>query len=106
MNEGRIGWRRRVIGMGMVHADHLQAVAVEAFLRPPERIRIDQVAVARRVGAAVRERDELHGDLAIVLDRAADEAARLGRIVRLAVPADRGGMTGIEHEGHRRRSLR
>src|SRR5207247_7292456 len=88
--------------MGVIPADYLKAVAVEPLLRAPERLRVDQVAVARRVGTPVRERHELHGDLAIALDRAPDKTAGLGRIVRLAVPADRGRMPGIEHEGHRR----
>jgi hypothetical protein len=85
----------------MVHPDHLQTVTIEALLRAPERQRIDQVAVARRVGPLVDEGHELQRHLAVPLDRSTDQAARLGRVVRLAVAADRRHLSRIQHQRHR-----
>src|SRR3989442_4429960 len=99
-------WRGWVVGVRMVRAGHLEPVALQLFLRAPERLRIDEIAVASRVGALVRERHELDGDLAITLDGPADQATRLGGGIRLTMPADRRNVTGIQHQGHERPSLR
>src|SRR5439155_14410997 len=65
----------RVVGVRMVHADHLESVALQPLLGALERPGINEVAVARRVGSLVHERHELDGDLAIPLEGAADQAA-------------------------------
>src|SRR5206468_4502675 len=106
------GRGRRVVGVRMVHPDDVESVALQLLLSAPERLRIDEIAVARRVGPLVHKRDELDGDLAITLERAADQATGFGRVVRLAVPADRRHMPRVELERHtvspasRARSLR
>src|SRR2546430_14898379 len=69
---------RGVIGVRVIHADHFEPVPVELLLRPTERLRVNEIAVARRVGALIHERYEQHGHFAPVLHRAADEPARLG----------------------------
>src|SRR2546422_4090615 len=109
VERGRCGW---VVGVRMVHADHVEPVALQLLLGAPKRRRIDQVAVAGRVGPLVHERHELDGDLAITLERAADQAAGFGWVVRFTVAVDRGDMSRVQHERHmvspasRRYSLR
>src|SRR5439155_14955187 len=100
------GWCGRVVGVRMVHADHVESVPLQLLLGAPERVGIDEVAVARRVGPLVHERHELDGDLAITLERAPDQATGFGRVVRLAVPADRRQMPRIQHERHLRSPAR
>ena len=84
----------------MVDADDLQPVAGELHFCAPERLGIDQVAVARRVAALVGEGHHLNRNLAVTLDRATHEPARLGRVVGLAVAPDRGRVPRLQDEGH------
>src|SRR5207302_344938 len=93
---------RGVIRVRVIHADHFEPVAVELLLRPTERLRVDEIAVARRVGALIHERYEQHGHFAPVLHRAADEPARFGGIVRFAVLPDRVDVARLEYERHAR----
>src|SRR5439155_24287614 len=83
-----------------MHADHVESVAVQLLLRPPERFRLDQITVARRIGALVHERHHLDDDFAIGFEDTAEQPACLSRIVGLAVPADRRLVAWIEHERH------
>ena len=48
----------------------------------------------------VGERHKLHGDGALAVHHAADQAAGLVRVVGLAMLADRREVTGPEHERH------
>src|SRR5439155_13956554 len=93
-------WHRGVIGMRLLRADDLEAVALEALLRSPERFGVDQVAVACRVGPSIDQRHQLNRHLVVLLDAPADQATGLGRVVRLAVPADRRYVSWIENERH------
>src|SRR5712692_7733679 len=90
--------QRRVVGMRMVPAHHVQPALARGLLRRAKILRRDGKAVARRIAASVYEREELLHFAPGLLIAAQQRAAALVRVRLRAVGANLFRQWGTQHE--------